>query len=178
MALRFVVAALLLNIGSASAADAPDCSTFTWDMTRELALFGGAATTLPSGTDAASAPKLEVGTLYEISLHPYADVKFARPPGKTFAAGTSAGGILKLRLKAPGQYRISSDAPLWIDVVAGNETVTATGFQGRQPCTLIHKSVEWTLPAGVDLTVQIAGGARERAKLAVTAAPSATATIQ
>ncbi len=68
MNIRSVAAALVLGIGSASAADVPDCSTFTWDMTRELALFAGAATALSSGADAATSPKPEVGTLYEISI--------------------------------------------------------------------------------------------------------------
>ncbi len=174
MALRFAIGTLLLVVASASqAADAPDCSTFTWDMKRELALFGGTAAPLASGTNVAGAPQLEVGTLYEVDLHPLADVTFAHALGKSFPAETSSGGVVKLRVKVPGQYRISTDAPLWIDVIAGTDAVTSTGFQGRQPCTLIHKSVEWTLPGGVDLIVQVAGAARDRAKLAVTAAPSA-----
>ncbi len=116
-------------------------------------------------------------TLYEVDLHPLAEVAFAHPLGKSFPAESSSGGVLKLRVKTPGQYRISTDAPLWIDVVAGGDVVTSTGFQGRVPCTLIHKSVAWTLPGGVDLIVQIAGAARDRARFAVTAAPSAADTV-
>ena len=165
---------LLLVVASASSpADAPDCSAFTWDMKHELALFGGTAAPLASGTNAAGAPQVDVDALYEVDLHPLAEVAFAHPLGKSFPAESSSGGILKLRVKTPGQYRISTDAPLWIDVVAGGDVVTSTGFQGRVPCTLIHKSVAWTLPGGTDLIVQIAGAARDRARFAVTAAPSA-----
>src|SRR6188472_4236371 len=46
-------------------------------------------------------------------------------------AETSSGGVLKLRVKAPSQYRISTDAPFWIDVVAGSEIVTSTGQERR-----------------------------------------------
>jgi hypothetical protein len=174
MTLRFGIGALLFLVASVShAADAPDCSTFTWDMKSELALFDGTSAPLASGTNAAGAPQLEVGMLYEVDLHPLASVTFAHALGKSFPAETSSGGVLKLRVKAPGHYRISTDAPLWIDVIAGSDAVTSTGFQGRQPCALIHKSVEWALPGGVDLIVQVAGAARDRAKLAVTAAPSA-----
>jgi hypothetical protein len=98
-------------------------------------------------------------------------VKFVHPLGKDVAAEGSSGGILKLHIDHAGRYRITLDAPLWIDVVSGNELVASTGFQGRQPCTLIHKSVEWSLPANADVVVQLAGATRPRTNLAVTAAP-------
>jgi len=51
--------------------------------------------------------------------------------------------------------------------------VGAENRDGLEPCRRIHKSVEWSLPADVDLIVQITGaGAREHAKLAVTAVPA------
>jgi hypothetical protein len=164
---------LLVAASAASPADTPDCSTFTWNMKHELALFGGAPTPLASGTSVASAPQVDVDMLYEVDLHPLAQVAFAHPLGKSFPAESSSGAVLKLRVRAPGSYRISTDAPLWVDVVAGGDLVTSTGFQGRVPCTLIHKSVAWTLPVGTDLIVQIAGAARDRARFAVTAARSA-----
>jgi hypothetical protein len=104
-------------------------------------------------------------------------VTFARPPGKSAPTATSSGGLVKLRLKAAGRYRISTDAPLWIDVIAGSDALTSSGFQGRQPCALLHKSVEWALPGGVDLIVQLSGAARDRAKLAVTPVRSAAAAV-
>ncbi len=179
MNLRTALAALWLVASSASpAADTPDCSTFTWDMKHELALFGGKAASLASGANVAGAPQLEPDALYEVDLHPLVDVAFAKASGKVFPAGQSSGGVVKLRLKASGRYRISTDAPLWIDVIAAGDALTSSGFQGRQPCALIHKSVEWTLPGGVDLIVQLSGEARDRAKLAVTPAPSAATAVQ
>jgi hypothetical protein len=147
-------------------------------MKHELALFGGKPTSLASGAHVADAPQLDPDTLYEVDLHPLAEVAFVKPPGKVFPAEKSSGGVVKLRLKASGQYRISTDAPLWIDVITGSDALTSSGFQGRQPCALIHKSVEWTLPGGIDLIVQVSGEARDRAKLAVTPAPSAAAAVQ
>lgn len=112
------------------------------------------------------------------SLHPLSDVTFTLPPGKSVPAEASSGGIVKLRLNAAGRYRISTDAPLWIDVIAGSAAVTSSGFQGRQPCALIHKSVERALPGGIDLVVQLSGAARDRAKLAVTPVSSTAAGVQ
>jgi hypothetical protein len=45
------------------AADAGDCTTFTWNMTRELALFGGAATPLSAAVNAGAAPALALDTV-------------------------------------------------------------------------------------------------------------------
>ena len=104
-------------------------------------------------------------------------VTFAQPPGKSAPTATSSGGVVELRLKAAGRYRFSTDAPLWIDVIAGSDALTSSGFQGRQPCALLHKSVEWALPGGVDLIVQLSGAARDRAKLAVTPVRSAAAAV-
>jgi hypothetical protein len=78
-----------------------------------------------------------------------------------------------VRVPAAGRYRITLDAPMWIDVIDADQPIQSTAFQRQRPCTLIHKSVEWSLPADVDLIVQITGaGAREHAKLAVTAVPA------
>lgn len=155
------------------AADAADCSTFTWDMSKELALFAGTGKPLAVGSTATAAPEVAVDTLYAVDLHPLADVAFVHALGKSAPAEAGSGGLLKLRVAAAGRYRITLDAPLWIDVVAGNELVASNGFQGRQPCHLIHKSVEWSLPADVELIVQLAGPSHADAKLAVTRAPDA-----
>src|SRR5262245_57528241 len=170
--MKFVIAFLFVFAPLCFAADAPDCSTFTWDMTHELTLFGGTAQPLASARNTGAAPQLSVDTLYAVQLHPLADVTFAHPLGKAVAADGSSGGVLKLHVQDAGLYRITLDAPLWIDVVANGELVTAKGFQGRQPCKLSHKSVEWSLPANADLVVRLDGAAREQANLAVTVAPS------
>jgi hypothetical protein len=173
---RLVFAALLLTLTAMPclAADEPDCSTFTWDMSRELALFAGAGKTLAVGTTAKDAPRIDVNTLYVLDLRPLGEITLAHAPGKTFGAdAVGSGGLLIVRIAAAGRYRITLDAPMWVDVINADERVQSIGFQGQKPCTLIHKSVEWSLPANVDLIVQVTGGgAREHAKLAVTPAPA------
>lgn len=175
-----VILTVILFAGApARGAQTPDCSAFTWDMTRELALFGTAAVQLTSADNVASAPQIEVNTLYSVDLQPLGQVAFPHALGKPFPPESSSGGMLKLRLNTAGYYRISIDAPLWIDVLAANDVIASTGFQGRQPCRLIHKSVAWSLPAGVELIVQLAGAARDRMHLAVTPAqPPMTAATE
>ncbi len=84
MNIRSVVAALVLGMRRPhSAADAPDCSTFTWDMTHELALFGGTATPLASGANVGertASSKWTRSTKFD--LHPLSDVAFAQPTGQ------------------------------------------------------------------------------------------------
>jgi hypothetical protein len=173
MRTSFIAALLLVFASPCFAAEAADCSTFTWNMSHELTLFAGAAKPLSSGVNAGAAPQLVLDTVYNVDLHPLSDVTFPHPLGKAAPPEGGSGGVLKLHVHNACLYRITLDAPLWIDIVAGTELVTANGFQGRQPCTLIHKSVEWSLPADVDLIVQLAGPTRAQAKLALTRAPDA-----
>lgn len=181
-ALQRTVAFVLLCLVARTSlpADAPDCSTFSWDMSHELELFAQPGTPLEVGTNAESAPGIDVDTVYALTLYSLHDVRLARAPGKTFTTGRGigVGGVLILRVSTAGRYRISLDAPLWIDVIDAGQQIESTASQGHRPCTLIHKSVEWPLPANVDLVVQVTGDARRHAKLAVTSVPPSDVTIE
>ena len=69
--MRAKLCTLLLALTSALgaptwAADAGDCTTFTWDMTHELKLFAQPGTPLVAGTNASGAPRVDVDTLYAL----------------------------------------------------------------------------------------------------------------
>jgi hypothetical protein len=172
--LRHYAAAALLAVAlPAYCADAPapDCSTFGWDMSRELALFaqtGKAVTATPNST---SAPSVTADVLYTVTLAPRASVTFAHAPGKTVGDGAGGtAGLLTFRPAQAGLYRITLDAGMWVDIVNAGQIVDSNGFRGRQPCGPIHKSVEWSLPAAADLIVQISGPATEPVHMTITSA--------
>jgi hypothetical protein len=167
MRLAIVVSVVYLMSLPCHAADA-DCTAFTWDMTHELQLFADAGMPLVTGTTEQGAPRVEVDTLYAVDLHPLGDVVLAHAPGSRVAADAGARGLLALRVPAEGRYRISLDAPMWIDVIRAGQPIISTAFQNGGTCRVIHKSVEWSLPAGGDLVVQLAGSPKDHAKLAVT----------
>jgi hypothetical protein len=101
-----------------------------------------------------------------LSQQPVEKKKIAARPGLL-----SSYGLVRLRLATAGLYRISGDQPFWIDVVAGGELAQSTSYQGAAGCNAPHKIVQFTLPAGQVLVLQVSGSGSAHARLAVTAAP-------
>jgi hypothetical protein len=98
-------------------------------------------------------------------------VAFAHAPGKSFGdAAEGTAGLLRFRPPQSGRYRITLDAGMWIDVVDAGGLVDSNAFRGRQPCGPIHKSVEWQMPAGEELLVQISGPATQPIRMTITSA--------
>jgi len=166
---RISAIALLAGALSCPAADAPDCSGFGWDMSRELALFAQAGHPISAASHASAAPRVDLDTLYIVTLAPRADVAFAHPPGKVVGGDAGTAGLLVFHPARAGSYRITLDAGMWIDAVNGDRLIDSTGFRGRAPCGTIHKSVEWSLPAE-DVVVQISGPATAPIHLTITSA--------
>ncbi|MBS0613687.1 MAG: hypothetical protein JSS24_11000 [Proteobacteria bacterium] len=154
-----------------SAALPAGCDTFSWNVSAELALFAQPGTAIAAGADAKQAPTVQVGHLYAVGLVEQAKVNFAHTPGKTRLADGAHGGLLAIRLTAAGKYRVTIDKPSWVDVTDTGALVNSNQFQGRPTCPLIHKSVEYTLPAGKLLLIQLSGETSQTVRLAVTPVP-------
>jgi hypothetical protein len=168
--LRPIALTLMLLASAASLADDP-CSGFSWNVTHERAVFSSTALNAKAGADAASAPAITANHLYDLTLAPQSQVHFQVPPGKPSKVDSPYAGLLHLKLKTQGLYRISADQPFWIDVVGGEELIRSESFQGAAGCNAPHKIVQFTLPAGQELTVQVSGAGSAHARIAVTPAP-------
>jgi hypothetical protein len=165
--MRATLAAIALAAGTAGhAADA--CGDYKWDVSREVQLFAGNATTLEAATTVASAPAIKAGTLYALVLKPQEDVKYAIPPSKKMLADGAYGGLLKLKVARAGTYRIAIDAGFWLDVVVDGKSLPAADFNGQRGCVGPRKIVVYELPGNVELTLQVAASTDARAKLSVT----------
>ncbi len=166
------LAALMLSGATiAMAADDP-CAGFRWNVTAERALFAKAAQALSAGHDTASAPLMKAETLYELSLTPQDGVKFAARPGKKALTDGAFAGLVHFKVPAAGTYRVSLDQAFWIDVVGHDELIASTDFTGASGCNAPHKIVQYTLPAGEDLLLQLSGAPKDRVRVTVTAAPA------
>ena len=167
-----LVFCMLLAVGGPSAASAEGrCTGFKWDISQELALFGGAEVAVAAGKTVAAAPAIGPSRLYELELAPQSQVVFAMTPGKNSAADGAFAGLARLTLDSPGRYRIAVDAPLWIDVVADGRLAVVTDFQGQQNCDGPHKIVEFDLSGARQFVLQISGSARATPRLTVTRSP-------
>jgi hypothetical protein len=161
--------ALGLAASIASAQDDP-CARFSWNVDHERALFGAAPLAIVAGHDAASAPRLEPDRLYQLQLAAADQVALALPPGKKPASDSSYAGLARLSLQQAGSYRVSVDQSVWIDIVADGKMIDSADFQGRPGCLAPHKIVQYSLPAGHELLLQLSGAPNAGVRLTITAA--------
>ncbi len=166
------VAALLLHGASALAADA--CSEYKWDVASEVRLYATTPTALGVAATLDKAPAINTGTLYALALQPQDAVQYPVAPIKKMLPDGSWGGLMKLKVARAGAYRIALDAGFWIDVVHEGKSLPALDFNGQRQCVGPRKIVVYELPAGVELTLQVAQSSEKTARLTVT--PVATPT--
>ena len=155
------------------AAGTADCAGFEWNMSAELALFKTTAHGVSASAEPASAASLAPDVLYAIALLPQASVAFVATPASRRVVDEPSGGLATFQVPRAGHYRISADGPVWIDVIGPNAAIPATAFNGHARCALIHKSVDFELPAGVRLVMQFSQSPRAQVRVASTAAPAA-----
>ncbi len=168
------IAAIALSLGRAAAADEADpCSAFKWDVSHERALMEKKPQAVKAAAQpGASLPQLETGRFYRLALLDQSGVKFALSPEKQQSVEGSRGGLVRIRADKAGIYRISLSTPHWIDVVDGGTLIKSRDFQGQRGCERPHKVVEFELPAGRDLTLQLSGFAAAEVLIAVTRTPA------
>lgn len=169
-ALPWLTVWILSGATAAVAADDP-CTSSKWDLKQEHALFLQPAETVTAGHDAASAPTLKAGKLYELSLAPQDGIKFVVPPGKKALPDGAFAGLIHLQVPAAGSYRISLDQGFWIDVVGHHALIESTDFTGMHDCNAPRKIVLFNLPAGEDLVLQVSGVPKDRVRVTLTPAP-------
>jgi hypothetical protein len=94
------------------------------------------------------------------------------PPGKVMLADGAYGGLLRFRVPHSGDYRVSLDAPFWIDVVADGKLLGTEDFFGQRGCERPVKIVVFHMSADQDLWLQISGARRATAQITLTQAPA------
>jgi hypothetical protein len=167
-----IVLAAMLG-GSALSAHADDaCVDFKWDTAKEHALFAGSADPLTLGADPKSAPTIVPNRLYELQLVPQERVTFAVSPGKRNATLSANAGLATFTIPSAGSYRVSVDAPFWIDVVSNGALVAAKDFQGQHGCPPPHKIVEFDLLGTRAFILQLSNATAGSVRLTVTPTPA------
>jgi hypothetical protein len=165
---------LLTWVGCAATATAAEdpCAGFKWNVTEERAAFSQKAQSTAAGRDTTSAPSIKPKTLYELSLSPQDTVKFAAAPGKKMLPDGAFAGLVHFRVPTAGAYRVSLDQGFWVDIVGHQQLIDSTDFTGAHDCSAPRKIVQYNLPAGEDLVLQLSGAAKDRVRVALTAAPA------
>lgn len=152
----------------AVAADPPpaaskDCTGFKFDLQRELALFAGKPEQIKAG-----GAKVSSDRLYAVQLAPQAGVRFAVAPGKTTVDDGSFAGVVGYTPTRSGLLQITLSEAAWIDVVANGAVVESNAHTGSAACSLLHKSVRFSVTRGIPVQIQISGNTEQELRLTVT----------
>ena len=178
-ALITVSCSLLLLAALPSRAHTPaaeGCGASASEYSTELVLMRSAASSIGAPASAAPVP-LELDRRYAISLDDESKLRFRMAPGRTSRAANARGGVFSFRTKAAGLYRVSLTSRHWIDLIDGDSMVESRRHFGPS-CALIHKIVEFELPAERQIFLQLSGRDDVTVGLAITAAPAVAMTRQ
>jgi molybdate transport system substrate-binding protein len=163
--------ALLATMGQpGSATDTDPCTRFTWDVSRELAAMKQTPRAVAAAVKpGANVPQIEPEQLYDAKLANQPQVTFLAKPAKAAGTDGTYAGLVRFRVEKAGRYRVSISSGHWIDIVEGTQLVSSRDFQGQRGCKRPHKIVEYELPAGRDLTLQLSGSVDAQVIVAITA---------
>jgi hypothetical protein len=163
---------LSLVMGGELQAAAPtgSCDSYTWNVSKERALFAGTPRVVVARTEMKGAPRLLLGQLYELHLSPSPQV--GRLPGDA-PRPVKYAGLASVQIATSGTYHIALDNDAWVGTVSGITANIPKGFQGAVACTAPRKLVDFDLSAGQIYTVQISVSPTATMRLSIT--PAATA---
>jgi hypothetical protein len=168
---RLAALAMAAAASTAAAAAEDPCSTFLMDVNSEVDLFQGAPAPVESGREAATAPEIEPGKLYVVSLHGQQQIRFAAPRESKAPDPTKTGGMLRFTVAEPGSYRVSVDANFWVDVALDGKALSTLDFRSVRECPGPRKIVTYNLPVGAELLVQLIDASQTSVRLTVTPVP-------
>ena len=147
------------------------CAVFSQDLSYELKLMRGTAVPANAVTGENRAlPRLQLDTYYAVSLAPQELARFAAKPGQASRAASLRGGAFQFEVPKAGRYRVSISSRHWIDVVDAQTVIDSVAHFGPG-CELVHKVVEFDLPTGRPLTLQLSGHDDAMVGLTITASP-------
>ena len=168
MMLRALLLLAITAVAGRGLAQQNPCEGFSWNVSHERALFAATATSSAAGASMQTAPLLAPEMLHDLQLGLQSHVAFAAPPGKSRPGDGPYAGLARLQVTASGTYRISLDQAAWIDVIDTDRPIASGDFQGRPGCVAPHKIVQFALPAGKELLIQLSGAQDMHLKLTVT----------
>jgi len=156
--LSLLASPALLAQQSARKPETGGCDAFTWNLKREFAAMKTPAILLAASADPKVNPaRLKEGQHVTATLVPQGSVSFAAPPARQRKTGNATAGLLFFKSGAAGHYRISLTSHHWIDVLDDGKSIDSVSHEGHGGCELLHKAVEFELPAHRDLVIQLSG---------------------
>lgn len=144
------------------------CTSFKFDLTRELQVFQTMARDIASTATLKGAPKIQLGALHRVKLAPQSTARFAAPVGKATIDEGSYAGLMKIASNSARAIRVTLNEAAWIDLVDGARAIQSSRHTGAQDCKLLRKSVEFNARPNAELVLQISGSTTPEILLAAT----------
>lgn len=164
-----LAAAIFLAVPPVLAEDTDPCGRFKWGVSHERTVMKQTPQAIVAAASADSGvARLEIDTLYGVSLTGQKEVRFVEPPGRAARDEAPRGGILRFRVERAGRYRVSISSSHWLDVLEDSQVIKSHDFNGQPGCERPHKIVEFDLPASRDLWLQLSGVGQSPVLLAIT----------
>lgn len=166
---RVAVALALWTVAASAVAelDGDPCRWPGWNVDAEHAAFADEARELIAGREPTQIPDIEPGRLYRLALAPIARVTPVATGGPEVRPEAVGAGLLAFTAPVAGRWRIALDDRAWVDVIDDGVLLAAERFTGSAECTRFHKTVEFDLPAGRRLVIQIGNAPGSELRLAV-----------
>jgi hypothetical protein len=146
------------------------CGDYTANLHSEMKLMSERLTNVMAGSTAASAARIRSRVAYSVRLLSQQQVHFSVPPGQNRSGTGRSAGVLALGALPAGKWRISTDNPVWLDLVASGQIVESSAFEMKMGCTTILKTVVWAVRGKTPLLIQVSGATQPSVRLLVTPA--------
>ena len=150
--------------------DPAECRKLTPDLKAVVTTMEG-----PGRKVQAQANRAEINPLspvlerLDVVLHPADQVSLiAAPKSEKKPEGQTFAGLLAFSVPQDGDYRVSSDTALWIDVLDGGKALERTKLNRRMPCGRVHKSLGFSLRAGLTYWLQLSGNQKQEVHVIIT----------
>lgn len=149
--------------------DPLECTKLPADLKAIVTVMDG-----PGGKLEAQAVRAEMSPLspaltrLDVALHPTNRVSLAATSKTAEKVEGTFAGLLLFTVPQDGNYRVSSDTALWIDVLDQDNAVERTQLNRRIQCGRVHKSLGFGLKAGVKYWLQLSGSKAREVQVMIT----------
>ena len=172
-----------------SPATADDCAKLSSELQTVVAAMDGPGSKIEASPKPESAPAVEPGIhKLEVVLRPLSGVSLVGKEGLSRqtlrSEGSMAektkpsenvenlfGGFVRLTVPKDGVYRISSDSPIWIEVIDEEKPIERARIVPRLHCGRIHKSLGYPLKQERSYWLEISGSKRPDVAVLITKEP-------
>ena len=104
----------------------------------------------------------------EVALHPTNRVSLTAASKTAEKVEGAFAGFLLFTVPQDGNYRVSSDTALWIDVLDQDKALERTTLNRRIQCGRVHKSIRFGLKGGVKYWLQLSGSKTREVQVMIT----------